>query len=286
MPLNNLEPDAQEPLEKTDEAGSQLVPPKARRTGRVFRSFWTFSFLAIATLGTLAYFAHRSTQTVPEFYRAALDIAPESYREAGEEFESRMLQLNTDVRNLDSWQASFSQDQVNGWLAFELPENFPGTIPPQVSEPRVAFFENNVQLAFHFVSSKFSGIITISGDVFCTENRNQIGIQIQSVRSGVIPLPMDVWAESIEKSCRKAGIKLMWSQKDGDTVAIVDLPDRFLDIKNRQIILESVEIAEGELLLSGQSRSTTSPADSQLPNHGESSSGSQFSEAQSNTRQR
>lgn len=227
--------------------------------------------LAVAGIGVTVWYAHRSTQFKPKFYQAALEIDPKIYEEAGEEFENQLLQLNTDVRNQTEWQASFSNNQVNGWLAFELPEKFPGTVPHEVSEPRVAFLPDEVQLAFRFVSRHWSGVVTASGTVFCTDQHNQIGIQVRQLRSGMIPLPISQWSEQIAAGCAKSGINLTWSQKDGDTVAIVDLPEKFLDIRDRQITLCNIVIEENRLIMSGTSEPSRGPRISQslpLPGSG------------------
>ncbi len=229
------------------------IQTRSERRTRSLPIWLTWIFLVVGGLSVFFLYAHRSTQKIPEFYQVALAINPESYRAAGKQFETQILQLNTDVRNQTEWQALFSQDQVNGWLAFELPDNFPGTIPREISEPRVAISQDQIQLAFRFESTRFSGIVTATGTLFCMEHPNHIGFQIQRVRSGLVPLPIDLWADAIKKGCASAGINMMWTQSDGDTVAIVELPDRFLDLRDRRITLQNIEINDGEVVLSGTS---------------------------------
>ncbi|HMO13807.1 MAG TPA: hypothetical protein PKD64_04600 [Pirellulaceae bacterium] len=221
---------------------------------RYRRRKWTvYLLLVLGCVGSLVYYAVQSTQKMPDFYQTALNVDREIYRAAGRRFETQILQLNSDIRAQSEWTAVFSQDQVNGWLAVELPENFPESIPPEMDQPRVALLDDEVQLAFRFTSSRFCGIVKAIGNIFCTEDPNHIAIEIRQVRSGVFPLPIELWADGIKHGCDNAGITMYWTQKDGNPVAIVELPERFLDIRDRRIRVESIQLRSNEIVMSGTS---------------------------------
>lgn len=215
--------------------------------------FGKMGLVLAISVGLSAFFAWRSTQSVPEFYQSAIDREPESWKQAGEELESQLLQLNSDVLNQEYWLAEFTAEQINAWLVMELPAQFPNTLPKEVSDPRIAFAEEEVKLAFRCTSKKFSGIVSGSVNVFCTGKPNQLAVQIKNLKSGVVPLPISPWAEKISRGFAKHDITVTWSQKDGDTLALVDLPDKFLNIQGRRVSIDAVVIQDDLLKMSGQS---------------------------------
>src|SRR5262245_66308041 len=81
---------------------------------------------------------YRATQQAPQFYREALAAAPRSQHDEGQRFERQALALHNQLQHTGRWEVRFTQDEINGWLASELPEKFPELLPHGVSDPRVA----------------------------------------------------------------------------------------------------------------------------------------------------
>jgi hypothetical protein len=94
--------------------------------------------LATAGVALLLTAAYRATQHVPAFYQAALVERPVEQKAAADQLERQVLELHNEARKPGRWEARFSQDQINGWLAADLPVKFPGALPEGVSAPRVA----------------------------------------------------------------------------------------------------------------------------------------------------
>ena len=95
--------------------------------------------------------------------------------------------------------------------------------------------------------------MTGQGKAYCTDLPNQIAIQVSDLKCGLIPLPISQWSQQISDGCARSGIGLSWSEKDGDIVAIVDLPQQILDIEDRRISITGIELNENEIVLSGNS---------------------------------
>ena len=80
--------------------------------------------LLLAGLGG-AYYAARQ---VRPFYEQALKIEPAVLEQGSRELESRATALYSDVKQVGRWQALFTTEQINGWLATQLAENAQGRV--------------------------------------------------------------------------------------------------------------------------------------------------------------
>jgi len=74
----------------------------------------------------------------------------------------------SDVGKLD-----FTDAQVNGWLAYDLNEKFPGRLPTSIQDPRVKFFANDAKISFRVKSRNMDPVNVVGVDVYLTENPNQ-----------------------------------------------------------------------------------------------------------------
>ena len=104
--------------------------------------------LVLIVVGGVAWYAYRSTQNIPEFYQSALTTPPDLLDQQGQEFESRIFDLQHESHDRGEWQAVFTEGQVNGWLATDLPEKFPDAIPPQIAHPRIRIMDDELEIAF------------------------------------------------------------------------------------------------------------------------------------------
>ena len=211
------------------------------------------SAITIAFVTAFLWLAYRASQAIPDFYQAALSVDPEKYRHEGDEFESKVFQLRNDLEQRPQWQATFTQDQINGWLASDLPEKFPDTLPSHVVEPRIALGPGLVRLAFRLESTNWSGVVIVCGDMYCTNQPNQLAIKIQTIKSGFLPLPLSAWADQIAEGFTEAGIPMTWSQSDATPVALIALPTKLTDDATRRIKIENIELHDGDIRLAGRS---------------------------------
>lgn len=205
----------------------------------------------VVVVGGLVWYAYQSTQEMPDFYRSALIAPPDLLDHEGQEFESRIFALQHESHEPGPWQAVFTEGQVNGWLATDLPEKFPDAIPREIAHPRIRISDDELELAFRCQSQRFNGIIVAKGDAFCTEHPNEIAFQIKSAKAGIIPLPIGPWVEAIARSLRQAGAETTWTEIDGDPTAIVALPRSLTDNDDLRFKLDTVQLTKGQLLLGG-----------------------------------
>jgi len=94
--------------------------------------------------------------------------------------------------------------------------------------------------------------VSLETDVYLTDKPNQIVVRIRHVRAGSVPLPFRGLLDQVADSARRNNVDLRWSQQDGDPVALIQIPIRQQQNQPRELRIESLEVREGEIYLSGR----------------------------------
>jgi hypothetical protein len=195
---------------------------------------------------------YQASQQVPEFYVRALSAPRENQAAAGQELERKALSLNSQVRRPGRWEARFTQDQINGWLAVDLPKKFPGSLPKGVSDPRVAVTPEQVQLAVKWQQGSNSAVLSAAGEVYLTDEPNQVAVRILSVRAGALPVPLARFLDDIASRAVSSGLPLQWTEADGDPVALITLPLDREEFRGKRLLVEEIRLEEGAIVVAGQ----------------------------------
>ena len=219
--------------------------------GRILGCFAAIGLLGTLATVSLAWYVYQSTQKPPEFVVKATAAAPAVVEEKGREFESRVFELQNASEEAGRWRVEFSEEQINGWLNSDLPEKFPNSLPSEVTNPAVSIRQDLMQIGFKISVESFSGYVVIEANAFCTEKRNQLGLQIESSKSGVAPIPLNTWADSLTEALRRSEVLTEWTEVDGRPVALMQLPNSAMNDEDRSVELTGVELVPGKLILSG-----------------------------------
>ena len=206
---------------------------------------------------------YRASRHVPEFYERALAAKPEVQKAAGQKFEQQALALHNQVRHEGRWEARFTQDEINGWLAAELPVKFPKALPRGVSDPRIALDGTQVQLAVRYERGDTKAVVSLSGQVQLTEAPNELAVRIDSVRAGALPLPLAQFKEDIARRASRAGVPLRWTETEGVPVALLRLPLDPREFRGKHLVVEELTLTPGELIVAG--RTELPPEDAEVP---------------------
>lgn len=185
----------------------------------------------------------------PSFYRVRSRLAPEQRRAVARQFARQSLQLRNDIANEPRWEARFSDEEVNAWLAEDLVTHFADQIPEGVNDPRVAFEPDRATLAFQLEQGPVRSVIWVVVGVRVPEP-NALALTIEKIRAGVMPVPAEKLLGRITDYARSRGLDVQW-QRDGEhPVALVRYQP---DAKRRDIILESIQLLDGQIRLLGRS---------------------------------
>jgi cell division protein FtsB len=237
------------------EANDRNVPLQDERPRR--RKFWWIltivAFVLAAVMGSGTALVYRAMQHQPDFYERALAVNPQKQAAAGDELERQVLELHNEVRRPGIWQAKFTDEQINGWLAADLVEKFPKLLPKEVLDPRVDLEPERVRVACRYEAPTVTSVVSLDVEVYLTQEPNVVAVRIYRARAGVLPLPLKHFLDRITQIAAQSGLHLRWAQEDGDPVALFTIPAEHEDYATQGIYLERLELKDGEVLLAGRS---------------------------------
>jgi hypothetical protein len=238
---------------------AHVVGDRKKWYRRLLRFLIRVSLMLLVVVTLLGWLVYRSAQFLPEFYQSALAVDEDLNATQGDVFETKLLDLQNDARSKTKWQATFSEAEVNGWLASDLLEKFPESLPENVLDPRIAISPNRLNLAVRLQSPRLSAVVVAEVDVFVTEVPGQIAIRIEYVRAGWIPIPVTRIADQLAQSLRRSRIRVSWTEMEGVPVALLTLPPDLVKLGNSRVELESIQLLEDTLVLTGVSIEEKNP---------------------------
>ncbi len=153
------------------------------------RLLWVGIFLAI--LAALPVGVWLSLTYQPSYYRAMLLQSREQRKGKAKRFVAQSLQLRNEIVNDPTWEAVFSDQEVNAWLAEDLlVSHLADQLPPEVNEPRVLFELDRIILAFQLRQRGVESVITVVARPRVPEG-NTVELTLEKIRAGILPVPAD-----------------------------------------------------------------------------------------------
>ena len=206
--------------------------------------------IGVGTAGTLLWALLR----VPDFYTQASASVPGDRRERKQAAKQMVQQTTNLVNNLqhsNEWSATFQQTQVNSWLVEELHQDkYKKMVPEGVSDPRVAIHEGRLQVGFRLKRNGWNGIVSLNLKPWIAEE-NHLAIEIESIRAGIVPIPLEDMLHDLTKELVNAGWDISWNHSHGNDVVVINLSRQ----KANTPVLESVALTEGEVQIRGRRKS-------------------------------
>ncbi len=201
--------------------------------------------LAVAGGGLL----YVASQRVPQFYTDALKADPQGQRQASDEMLQRTSELISDVRRPGRWQALFTDEQINGWLAVDLVENHPNALPATLKDPRVVITTEGITVGCRLRQSGFESVGSLTIEPYLTEP-NVAALRIRSARAGAVPMPLGEVLRRISEAAARLDFPIRWQQADGDPVAVVTVPSSTRE-HNVSVHIDTLRLGDGEILFGG-----------------------------------
>jgi hypothetical protein len=205
----------------------------------------TVTLLAVAIVGG-AYYA---AQQVEPYYEEALRTEPEVLERGSRELESRATALYSDAKQIGHWQALFTVEQINGWLAMQLAKDNGSGLPENMRDPRIAISRDAFTLGFRTKSGGVETVISVDASVLITDDGN-VGIRFMSVRAGALPLPILQLADELATACKKLKLPVRWTQEHGRPIAIVNIANDTSSGK-REFFIDAIELRNNEMYVAG-----------------------------------
>jgi hypothetical protein len=185
----------------------------------------------------------------PSYYRAMTRSSRADRADRAKKFVAQSLQLRNDICNEPTWEAVFSDEEVNAWLAEDLITHFADQLPPEVDEPRLLFELDRITLAFQLRQRGIHSVITVVARPRVPEG-NTVELTLEKIRAGILPVPADNFLDRIIDYARTHGVDVQWSRKDGYPVVVMRYTP---NLDREDVRLEEVQIGNGQIRLAGRS---------------------------------
>lgn len=211
----------------------------------------TFIVALIAVLAS--WWAVRQTRHVPDFYARATERTDLPDAEAIRQIEAGLEKWRSDAGKIGSWSASFNDRQINHWLSEELPRKFPRLLASGAREPRIVIEDGRILAAVRYQRKSIDIVISCQLEVELTEQPNMLALRVTQLRAGALPLPLGKFIKGISKEAARGDLDIRWDHTESDPIALVTVPSDHPKYVVRPVIVESVELTDGELTLSGHS---------------------------------
>lgn len=212
--------------------------------------FAVAGLLLVAVVGVVI--VHRVAGHVPPFYQKAIEVGLPESRRGSDLMLQRSTALASDLKRGGRWKALFTAEELNGWLAVDLPENHAGSLPPGVEAPRVSLAPGRLMLGCRYRLGIFRSVLWLEVEPYLT-GRNSVAIRIRQMRAGWLPVPMQSVLSSVDEAVRQANLRIEWSQSSGDPVAVISLPPQ-RDSSGSQFTLDTLRLSDGKLFASGTNK--------------------------------
>jgi len=216
---------------------------------RKFRIAAIGTLTVTALIAAFAGGAYYAARQVRPFYEQALHVEPAALERGSRELESRATALYSDVKQVGQWQALFTVEQINGWLATQLAADKGSDLPSNMRDPRIAIARDLLTLGFRTKSGGVEMVISVDAAVLLTKD-GDVGIRLMSVRAGALPLPIMQLADQLATACKKLKLPVRWTQEKGQPIALVNIANK-AGTKNREFFIDSIELRKNEMYVAG-----------------------------------
>jgi len=198
---------------------------------------------------------YQGLRSVPTGYRQAMQLDRPTLRKGSDQALRRASALASDIQRDGPWEAWFTDEQINGWLAVDLPENHPRALPEGVRDPRVQITSDHVALFCTVERAGQTTVLTLLVEPYLSEP-DVVALRLRGARAGALPLPIGQATEQISAAARAAELRLVWQQAEGDPVALIHLPEPSEE-DGRRATIERLELGEGQIYLAGTTEKRT-----------------------------
>ncbi|MCC6123373.1 MAG: hypothetical protein IT426_00270 [Pirellulales bacterium] len=188
----------------------------------------------------------------PPFYRQAHAADPANREKRSEEMLRKVLALQNHFKREGEWEAVFTAEQINGWLAHDFRRNHPQALPPEFREPCVAIESRQMQLACRYEKGPTASVLCLAVEPYVPEP-NVLALKIVRARAGLLPLPLGDVLDGISEAVRGTSCTIDWKQVEGNPVALIAFPtpDKQGELA---VTIKTVKLRDGEIFISGSTK--------------------------------
>lgn len=209
---------------------------------------------SLSVVGSMfaARWALEKTKEVPDFYIQAKARTPVDLDAVSRQLEHEVQEFTDQVGLIGSWHAMFTEEQINAWLVQQLPKEFSKVLPRGVQDPRVVIQDGKVLAAARYADHRIDTVVSFEIEIQLTEVPNVLAVEIRNLKAGALPLPLNHFVHQISRRAAYDSLEVRWDEGDeGIPIGLITVPSEHPKYVRAPVIVESVELTDGRLWLSG-----------------------------------
>ena len=244
--------------------GSKLEPCRPQFSFLLSRSYYMkrkiikllrgATWLLLIAMTACFLWMWRSAGQVPDYYAAALLVSPEELAESGDVMKQELMQLEQDVHLEGDWQAVFSDEDINGWLAVEMPKQYRGLLPSQLTRPCVDLDPGRINLAAQYAGHRLRSVVNLTASIAMNESDDLMRLTLLDARAGELSVPVASLKKYFERAAAKLKVSIRWEEDAAkNQVAVVSIP-RPPSLDEFDVRIDRVELQDGRCVVYGRTR--------------------------------
>lgn len=159
----------------------------------------------------------------PDFYRRAVGPGDPQVEQQSRRLVSKVSALQASWTRTGDWEAVLDEDEINAWLATDLPRNHSRLLPAGMADPRVALEPGRIVVAVRVSRWSLSVVATCRAEVVLRDV-NRLGVVVEHVSLGRMPLPVGPVLRDIVRRLSTAGLPTDLRRIDGRQILVISLP--------------------------------------------------------------
>jgi hypothetical protein len=208
--------------------------------------------LLVVVAGGL-YSTYQATQQAPEFYTTvvAKPVVHSSDPPMRVVAEQQIEKAETAAKAKSDWKFEFTQDQINEFLAKDLPEQAPNLLPASLKDPRIKLEAGKALLGCQYDSENFKAVLWVETEATVGSDGKSIKLIPKSAGAGMLPMPLTRLFERL-KSLRGAtgGLVIEFNSEPPESIILRLRPDA-LPPEQADYHIDSIRLEPEKLSLEG-----------------------------------
>jgi hypothetical protein len=208
--------------------------------------------LLVVVAGGL-YSTYQATQTAPDFYKTvvAKPVAQTNAPPVREVAEEQIEKVETAAKAKSNWKFEFTQDQINEFLAKDLPEQAPNLLPKNIKDPRIKIEPGKALLGCQYDSENFKAVLWIETEAAVADDGKSIRLIPKSAGAGMLPMPLSRLFERLKGLRGKTGAVVIEFNSEPPESITLRLRPEALAPEQADYHIDSIRLEAEKLSLEG-----------------------------------
>lgn len=168
---------------------------------------------------------------------------------------TKVSALHADFVEVGPWEGAFTERQLNGWLALDLPRNHPDSIPPGVEGLRVQLLPGEVRAGCRLGQDPLAATAWVAASLQLIEP-NHLSITLSDARLGSLPVPRGPVLRELGRRLGRLGLVTEIRRMEDQIVLEVYIPSTH-EAGGTSHWLESLRFDAGTVAVAGETRRIT-----------------------------